>query len=217
LGCGMAERGRRKAVEVRIRRRLSPEQRREELLEGATSFFAEHGFKGDTRALAEHLGVSQGLIFRYFPTKDGLLREIFDRFSLADRQRGWERILKDTSLSVEDRLVGFYMSFLAEVDEPRWLRILLLASLDDYDMPSQYYRRYLDRLLRLVAQAVVAERRALGLTGSGGSAGRELALGLHAPFYYYLIRRHIYRFELGTLSEAAVRARVRGFLFGVLR
>ena len=55
-------------------KRLSPDDRRKEFVAKATEFFAEEGFGGGTRDLARRLGVTQPLLYRYFPSKDDLLR-----------------------------------------------------------------------------------------------------------------------------------------------
>ena len=54
------------------RQRLQPGDRQHMILEGAISYFAEFGFDGRTRELAQHLGISQALLFRYFPSKAAL-------------------------------------------------------------------------------------------------------------------------------------------------
>lgn len=62
------------------RRRLSPELRREQLLDAALQLAAG----GDLTALsvqdiARHAGVSEGLLYHYFPTKDALLEAAIRR------------------------------------------------------------------------------------------------------------------------------------------
>ena len=58
-------------------RRLSPDERRKEFVAKATEFFAEEGFAGGTRDLARRLGVTQPLLYRYFPSKDDLIKEVY--------------------------------------------------------------------------------------------------------------------------------------------
>jgi AcrR family transcriptional regulator len=61
-------------------------ERRAEILEGALALFAEHGYTETTvRTIAEAIGMSQGLLYRYFPSKDDLLRAIFEE-SMRDVQ-----------------------------------------------------------------------------------------------------------------------------------
>lgn len=56
------------------RRRLKGEPRRL-LIESATYLFNEHGYSTSTREIADHAGVSETLMFRYFGSKAGLFRE----------------------------------------------------------------------------------------------------------------------------------------------
>jgi len=58
--------------------------RREQILETALKLFAERGFDAtSTRQIAKEVGVAEGLIFHYFPTKASLLTAI-----LEDRLEG---------------------------------------------------------------------------------------------------------------------------------
>lgn len=46
----------------------------------ALELFAEHGFGSTSvKAIAQRAGVSPGLIYTYFPSKDDLLRAVFER------------------------------------------------------------------------------------------------------------------------------------------
>ena len=56
------------------RRRLPPAEREREIVRGAISFFAQVGFEGGTRELAERLGVTQPLLYRVFPEQGGAAR-----------------------------------------------------------------------------------------------------------------------------------------------
>src|SRR3546814_3661518 len=73
------------------------------MIEEAAAFFAEVGFEGATRALAARLGVTQALIYRYFPSKqdliDAALAEVFgDRWNPE-----WEALLADAARPLEER------------------------------------------------------------------------------------------------------------------
>ena len=60
------------------RKRLSSEARREDFINQAIEFFAEEGFESSTRGLAKKLGVTQPLLYRYFPSKNDLISEVYD-------------------------------------------------------------------------------------------------------------------------------------------
>jgi AcrR family transcriptional regulator len=61
------------------RQRLSGEDRRRQLLEHAIELFAKHGFKGTrTKDIAAACGVSEGILFRHFATKEDLYHAILE-------------------------------------------------------------------------------------------------------------------------------------------
>lgn len=54
-------------------------EKKEKILQAALELFAAEGFHAtSTSKLAHHAGVSEGLIFRHFGNKEGLLRAILD-------------------------------------------------------------------------------------------------------------------------------------------
>ncbi|MCA9792733.1 MAG: TetR/AcrR family transcriptional regulator [Candidatus Eremiobacteraeota bacterium] len=66
------------------KREEQAESRREQLLDVALKLFGEVGVERTTiKALAQAAGVSQGLIYHYFTSKDDLLAQVMDRHSLS--------------------------------------------------------------------------------------------------------------------------------------
>jgi AcrR family transcriptional regulator len=61
-------------------KRISAEARREQIVEAAMRLFADKGFNGTTtKEIAEQVGVSDTMVFRYFPTKEDLYSAIIAR------------------------------------------------------------------------------------------------------------------------------------------
>jgi AcrR family transcriptional regulator len=58
-----------------VRRRRPKGEPRRLLVESATYLFNERGYGASTRDIADHAGVSETLMFRYFGSKAGLFRE----------------------------------------------------------------------------------------------------------------------------------------------
>jgi len=56
------------------------EARVEQIIASAAQFFSEHGLSGQTRELASFLGIAQPLLYRYFPSKQALIHQIFEEF-----------------------------------------------------------------------------------------------------------------------------------------
>ena len=62
-----------------VRKRLSPEKRRRQLLEAAIDLFAEQGLGEAKHAdIARRVGISIPTTFVYFPTREDLLRDVGD-------------------------------------------------------------------------------------------------------------------------------------------
>src|SRR6201998_375242 len=92
-------------------KRLSPDDRRKEFVARAAEFFSEEGFGGGTRDLARRLGVTQPLLYRYFPSKDDLIKEVYRTVYLEPLDPGWERLLADRSRPMRERLREFYSAY----------------------------------------------------------------------------------------------------------
>src|ERR1700745_1472759 len=115
-------------------RRLSAYDRRSEFVAKATELFAEEGFAGGTRALARKLGVTQPLLYRYFPSKDDLIREVYRKVYLEPLKAGWDKDLSDRSRPLRVRPQAFYETYTDTIFTRRWLRIYLYSGLKGLDM-----------------------------------------------------------------------------------
>src|SRR6476661_3027955 len=61
-------------------KRLNGNERRDQIVSATATVFARRGFRAaSTAELAEAAGISDGLIFRYFPTKAELYEAVLDR------------------------------------------------------------------------------------------------------------------------------------------
>jgi AcrR family transcriptional regulator len=56
--------------------RLTGPEREKHIAQEAVKYFAEVGFVGDTRELAQRLGVTQSLLYKYFPSKEALINRV---------------------------------------------------------------------------------------------------------------------------------------------
>lgn len=63
---------------------------RERILDAALDLFARLGYEGATvRLIAREAGVAQGLLYNYFPSKEAVLRALFERSMLGVRE-SWQ-------------------------------------------------------------------------------------------------------------------------------
>lgn len=175
------------------RRRLSPAERERQIVDGAIAYFAEAGLTGQTRELAQRLGITQPLIYRYFPTKQDLIDRVFDEVFAGRWKPEWRALVTDRSLPLRDRLIGFYRDYVAEAFTYEWIRIYMFAGLAGEDLN----RRYIALLEDVLLVPLCRELRAaagVGLADDEAVDSRELegAWHIHAAIFYYIVRKHIY-------------------------
>ncbi|QRG05343.1 TetR/AcrR family transcriptional regulator [Xanthobacter dioxanivorans] len=193
------------------RTRLDPAVRERMILDAAVEFFAEHGFEAQTKDLAERIGVSQGLIFRYFGTKQNLVERVYQNVFLQRWSPQWEQDLKDRAVPFPERLERFYLAYFDAVDEYHWIRVSLYASLAGHDITNRYVQSHVNRLLEIILREL-RDYRGLVVEGAIEPLEYELAWHLHSTFIYYLIRKYIHRLPAMEDKSVMVARIIRSFL-----
>lgn len=200
--------------ETSPRRRLAPEDREREIVRAAIAYYAEHGFSGQTRELAKQAGVSQALIFRYFPTKEDLLARVYQEVFGGDWSLDFAE-LQDRSTPLEARLVAFYRGYSRLILDHDYTRLLLHAALARVD----FHERLFARIAEDVYPAVIAELRAhfgkppLDLQPATPPE-IEAVWGLHAAIFFLGIREHVFGLQVPDADEM-IALKIRLFLEGV--
>lgn len=215
---GLAEQSRSRGEEAagNTRSRMSPDEREKMILEKAVHFFAKHGFNAQMRQLAKAIGVSQGLIYRYFKSKDELIERVYQHNFLTRWTITWSETLQDRTRPLDVRLKEFYRDYLAVVDDYEWIRIAMYSGLSGNNLTRRYVEEQVGSLLRVIA----TECR----TGGVGDPARvrspdeidiELAWHLHSTIIYYLIRKHILGTKVASDHDSLVEMMVDNFLNGL--
>lgn len=197
------------------RRRLPSDQRRREFIEKAIEFFAEEGFESSTRQLARRLGVTQPLIYRYFPSKDDLICEVYDAVYVNRWRPEWDALIADRDRPLRERLNAFYASYTDVIFRRDWLRIYLYSGLKGTDINRRYMRLVRARIL----EPIVAEVRAeAGLPARPAREDEvEFAWVMHGGIFYYGVRKLIYESCVEEDKAVVIAAAVDAFIFGVAR
>src|SRR5512140_2194690 len=120
---------RKKRSPARVTQRLPHATRRAQILAQAAEFFSEYGLTAQTRALADVCGISQRLLYRFFPNKAALIQEVYKTEIAGSFKAVWFAELSNRARPMEDRLNDFYGAYYEEVLTQRWLRLFLYASL----------------------------------------------------------------------------------------
>ena len=125
---------------ARKRTWLSGAVRREEILASAITVFATKSYQGTTvRDIAKEAGVSEALLYKYFPSKKALFLEAFER----SNKYLFEKLQENLRSSKRPRemareLFLFYYRFLQEDHVYPRMLFLVMAELDDPEVKKVF-------------------------------------------------------------------------------
>jgi AcrR family transcriptional regulator len=217
----MARGARRKVTPVRPRpatrapnrRRLDAREREQQIIDAAVRFFAEVGFAGQTRELAQRLGITQPLLYRYFPTKQDLIERVFEEIYLKRIDPAWRKQLTDRTRPLQERLRTFYAQYAAATYRYEWIRVYMFSGL----MGEALNRRYIQVVEDRILKPLCAEIRAYCGLPEAGASDMELEQVwlLHGGLFYYAVRKHIYHSRVADDFDAVVAQAVETFLNGL--
>jgi TetR/AcrR family transcriptional regulator len=170
---------------------MSGDERRQNLIEVALHLFATNGFRGTTtRAIAQAAGVSEGVIFRYFPTKDDLYGAILNHKA---RQQGIDRILdtlrraiasEDDEALVLQLAQKTFESFRKDAD---FQRLMLRAALEGHDL-ARVSQRTLGLPLFDLLRDYVVRRQEAGALRAGDPTLLVFAM-VALPSYFAIVSK----------------------------
>jgi AcrR family transcriptional regulator len=210
-----ARKSEKKKAKARKRNRLDPDVRAKQILKGAITFFAEHGFAGQTRELAVGLGISEGLLYRYFPSKEALIDRVYEEVFLHRWNPEWETILTDRSRALIDRLKAFYVDYAKMILEYEWVRIYLLSALAGSSINRKYVKLAEERIYRRVINEL---RYEFGVSDAEKSAPTEPELemmwNLHGSIFYIGMRKWVYHVKAPSDVDGAIKRMVDSLYLG---
>jgi AcrR family transcriptional regulator len=189
-----------------VQRRLRPDERRQQIVDGAVAFFAQVGLDGKTRDLAKQLGITQSLLFNYFANKDALIEAVYDEVYLNRLSPDWPRRLIDRNVTLRTRILAFYDGYSKLIFEYNWMRIFMFSGLAG----AELNRRYLDHMHKMILQPLLEEIRVV--SSKSVAPTMEDLWNLHGGIVYIGIRQHIYRMPCPENPNDAIERSVDRFL-----
>jgi len=201
--------------------RLDGDERRRAIVMAAVPLFARTGFAGTTtRELAAAAGVSEGLLFKHFPSKQSLYREI-----LALGCEGDPALEKLATLTPGTQTLGCIARFMVrrfvlggEPDrtelDPR-LRLVLHSHLEDGAYARELFASIAERVVPLFTASLAAAEAAGDLVPVPGSGANRFWFAQHVAAmmaYAFLPREGCVPYEgpLDRLVEEAGDFILRG-------
>lgn len=192
--------------------RLAPEEREHIIVQKAIRYFAEHGFGASTRDLAKEIGVSQPLLYRYFPNKQALADRVFEEVYLSRWNPEWEEILADRKRPLADRLHDFYQRYSKVILQRDWIRIFIHAGLSREGINSRYLARLRERIFNVVLAELRREFKFAEPTPQQYEDEIEFVWGLHAAIFYVGMRQSVYGLPVPADIERLIGQKLEAFL-----
>lgn len=195
------------------RRRLQPDDREQLILEEAIKFFADVGFEGRTRDLSKRLGVTQPLLYRYFPSKESLIEKVYEQVYIGRLNPEWTTRLTDRSVPFRDRLIEFYTDYQDVVATYEWVRIFMFSGLRGVGINQRYLAVFEEKIL----VPIYRELRAYSsLPDNDGQPvpeqDMELIWSLHGQFFYRAVRKLIYNLSMPDDLSVILKYEIDSFL-----
>lgn len=195
------------------RRRLPRKERERLIIEEAARFFAEFGFEGQTRALAQRMGVTQPLLYRYFPDKEALIERVYQEVFEGGWDPEWEIALADRTRPLPERVAELYRNYAVANFSYERVRLFMYASLKGVAIGNRYLGFIRTHLFEPMAREI---RFSAGLDPAAPLSEMEieLAAGLHGAVGYVGMRRWVYHCHAELDVNATVAALIETFLAG---
>src|ERR1700731_4141414 len=127
--------------------RMTGDLRRQLILNAAKRCFARHGFAGTTtKSVAAAASISEGLLFKHFPTKSALYAEILAEECAADpalhRLLGLQPSTKTLVVLIREMVRHFQeVAEAPDQHEAQRLRLMLTSHLDDGEFARLIYQK----------------------------------------------------------------------------
>ncbi|HTB02563.1 MAG TPA: helix-turn-helix domain-containing protein [Bradyrhizobium sp.] len=155
--------------------RMTGDLRRQLILSAAKRCFARHGFAGTTtKSVAAAAAISEGLLFKHFPTKSALYAEILAEECEADP--ALHRLLElapstETLVILIREMVRHFQGVADAPDqqEAQRLRLMVTSHLDD----GEFARLIYEKIGKLIGSIFTASLARAIETGDASRIGRE--------------------------------------------
>ena len=146
---------------------MTSDLRRQLILSAAKRCFARHGFAGTTtKSVAAAAAISEGLLFKHFPTKSALYAEILSEECAADP--ALHRLLElepstETLVVLIREMIHHFQGVVEAPDqqEAQRLRLMLTSHLDDGEFARLIYAK-IEKLIGPVFTASLERAVAAG-------------------------------------------------------
>jgi AcrR family transcriptional regulator len=192
----------------------SSRSRQASLIAAATSLFAARGFRGTTtKEIAKAAGVSEALLFKYFPTKRGLYAAILaEKANLTTLVEAIDDVAGKRDDERVFSLIAAYR--IRPGADPTMLRLLLFSGLEGHELADMFFSKQ-HRVINDYLAGYIRTRIQEG-------AFRPVDPLLAARAFIGMVVHHrllheIYRLPMHRSHDETVATYVELFLSGLVR
>ncbi len=193
--------------------RMPAKERRAQILDKAFDFFSENGLTAQTRALADACGVSQRLLYSFFPSKASLISAVYEAEIAGPFKAIWFVRLKDRQVPMEKRLTDFYLEYYDAILTRRWLRLFIYSSLAEVEIAPTYIADIVRNLLQIITDEAAFEAGVI--PPSSLAIRQEIGWVLHGNISHLGIRRHVYKDTTSVPVNTVIEMHVIAFLASI--
>lgn len=199
----------------RRRVRLSRNERERAIVREAVAFFAERGFRGHTRELAARAGITQPLLYRYFPNKEAIIERVYQEVFVGRWNPDWEQWIADRSQPLRERLIRFYKAYTRYILTYEWVRLFLFSGLEGLEINRRYLKFMRDRIWSLVVAELRHEQGRPTLEQEPISITElELVWGVISSIFYIGVRRYVFDLAVPEDIDAVIEDKIAAFFDG---
>jgi TetR/AcrR family transcriptional regulator len=195
------------------RTRLSSTDRRQQLLAHAIELFSQRGFSGTrTKDIAAACGVSEGILFRHFATKEDLYRAILESHADEAGSREWMLQMKRHAAERNDaKLIESLVSHVIHSfrEDAAFHRLMLYAWLEGHSLADMMQQQIgmptFDFLRKYIT---LRQREGAFRSGDPGT----LVVALFSPALQYATGKYIFGAPWIQTSDEPAAAEFAEFL-----
>ena len=200
------------------RTRLSSQDRRRQLLEHAVALFSQRGFSGTrTKDIAAACGVSEGILFRHFATKEDLYQAILATYRNAAGSDEWLAEMKRLAAARDD--AGFIQCLVGHIfkwfrDDAAFHRLMLYARLDGHLLADLMHEQMGLPTIG-VLRDYVAQRQREGVFRPGDPV--LMALFMASSAWQQATYKYVFDLDILTMPDEQRVEQLTGMILAGLR
>lgn len=200
------------------RKRLAPDERRNQIVQEAITLLAERGAAFNTRELASRLNISHPLLFRYFSSRDEIVDAVFNTVYIGRLSPDILKELDDQATGIVRKWIRFYEKYAPSIFDRTWVRIFISSALQEDVISRRYFEIAVLPLITRLAEDT--EKYCFDRLAEPGSSARmisiELAWMTHSSLFYNGLRRWVYQLEVPDEIVPVMNARIRAHFAGAI-